>query len=56
MLRILEDQAKQLVPASLLSTLGHILDNLDALGGKGLSGSRGESAPWVEFTVGPVSV
>jgi len=56
MLRVLEDQTKELVPARLLSTLGHILNDLDALGREGLSGSGRESAPWVEFTVGPISV
>ena len=56
MLRVLEDQTEQLVPASLLSTLGYVLDNLNALGREGLSRSGGKSAPWVEFTVGPVGV
>jgi len=56
MLRVLEDQAEQLVPAGLHSTLGYVLDDLDALGRKGLSGSGGESAPGIEFTVGPVGV
>ena len=56
MLRVLEDQAEQLVPAGLHSTLGYVLDDLNALGREGLSRSGGKSAPWVEFTVGPISV
>lgn len=40
MLRIPQYQPKQLMLASLLSTLGYILNDLHALGGERLSRSR----------------
>jgi hypothetical protein len=56
MLRIPQHHAKQLPPPRTLPTLWRLSRQFNPLWSKRFCGSGGESAPGVEFAVGPVSV